>query len=393
MNNKEKFEKFLEEFKQTKLWQDMAATTENSPWHRESSVARHVEMILEEYDKVAHLRTERQQNLTRLCIIFHDTGKPKAAKSKTSESRGTYTSFGGHEAISARIWEDYAAENWNKWKQLKSTFQLKDTDIYLISWVIENHLPHDLDGMEQKVCDQLNSYIFEFGTLADVYFDQIISDQSGRISDAHEKNLAEVFEFIENIKTLTPDPRVDRYMHEMLTLDDDMPLLVVMVGASGSGKSTYSNNLEKQGFKYFSLDASRLAYGAMNGTKGSTSIDRYARAYAYCDKHRGPFRHFADRQFSDLIDAREHIIVDNTNVNYKARENYIKTAKAAGYRVSCALFPITRKTLLERQKSRKDKTIPIVAVMDQYNRISMPWIGSECNFIDVAMHNVDGHDA
>lgn len=387
------FKKFHEEFKATKLWSNMEATCENSPWHREANVAVHTQMILDHYEaNFAALRTPRQQALTLLSILFHDTGKPAAKKDKHTEERGHYQSFGGHEHISARIWEEYAVENWNKWKQLKKNFDLVDTDIYLIAWVIENHLPHNLNNERdlQNVRNQLNSAPFEYSELATVYYDQIISDQAGRISDSHAKNMAEVVEFIEGIKALEPEAHTAKAAVDAKSGDQDVPRLVVMVGASGSGKSTYSDKLEKKGYEYFSLDASRIKYAQENGVKGSNPIDVYGRAHAYCDKHRGPFRIYADRQYSDLIKARANIIVDNTNVSPKARGNYIGLAQKHGYEVVCALFPITRAELLKRQKVRKDKTVPIVAVLDQYKRIEMPWIGKECDSIDVAMTNVDG---
>jgi predicted kinase len=386
------FEKFRAEFKLSKLWQNMEATVENSHWHREANVAVHTEMILAHYNmNFAEHRTPRQRALTWLAILFHDTGKPAAKKDKHTEERGHYQSFGGHEQLSARLWEDYAVENWNKWKQLKASFDLKDTDIYLISWVIENHLPHNLDSDRsiKNIATQLHSEIFEFGELAQVYYDQIISDQAGRISDNHEKNMAEVQFFVERIQTTTHDPRVDSFIIQERRFSM-MPKLVLMVGASGSGKSTYCSVLESQGFKYFSLDASRIRYGQENGTKGSNPIDVYARAFAYCDKHRGPFRQYADREFSDLVKAGENIIIDNTNVNQKARENYSTYARENGYQIGCAMFPITKAKLLERQKARRDKTVPIVAVLDQYKRISMPWLGSECDEIFMSMGNVDG---
>jgi len=388
-----KFAKFHEDFKATKLWKDMEATCENSPWHREANVAVHTQMIIDHYlANFASQRTPRQQALTLLSILFHDTGKPGAKKSKHTEERGHYQSFGGHEHVSARLWEDYAVENWNKWKQLKPTFELKDTDIYLISWIIENHLPHRLDNPRdlQNLANMLNSEPFEYGELAVVYFDQIISDQAGRISDNQEKNMAEVQEFILGIQTTTPETITDRYVVEARRDDPAIPKLVLMVGASGSGKSTYSSKLEKEGYEYFSLDASRIKYAKDNGVKGSNPIDVYARAFAYCDKHRGPFRQYATRQFDDLLDAKENIIIDNTNVSRKARGDYIHAAKQHGYEIVCALFPITKSELLKRQKARKDKTVPIVAVLDQYKRIEMPWVGSECHRIDVSMGNVDG---
>ena len=386
-----KFQKFLDEFKVTKLWTDMEATCENSPWHRESSVSKHVEMILDHYfENFAQHRTDRQQALTFLSVVFHDTGKPSAAKTKTSESRGTYTSFGGHEHKSARLWEEYAVENWNKWKQLKKTFGLKDSDIYVISWIIENHLPHDLDTPEdlQHIRNQLDSEPFEFGELANVYYDQIISDQSGRISDDHEKNLAEVFAFVDGIKKLKANYSLKR--SNLQVLGCSAPKLYVLIGASGSGKSTYSDKKIKDGASYFSLDASRLSYAADNGVKGSNPVDAYGRAFAYCGKHRGPFRQYADRIFRDLVKSNVSIIVDNTNVSSDARGDYIYEAKKSGYDIVCVLFPITRKELAGRQKAPTDKCVPMVAVMDQYSRISMPWLGKETDYVELVMTNVDG---
>jgi predicted kinase len=387
-----KFKKFLEEFKESKLWQNMETTVENSPWHREANVAVHTQMILDHYEQnFIESRTPRQQAITLLSILFHDTGKPAARTQKTSETRGTYFGFGGHEAISARIWEDYAIENWNKWKQLKNTFGLVDTDIYVIAWIIENHLPHNFKSTDDfaNIAAQLRSAPFEGGALAESYFDQIICDQAGRIADNQEKNMAEVVEFVDEIRLHLAAAEIDALFVDAKDAEDQ-PIICILVGASGSGKSTYSDALRKQGYKYFSLDASRIEYAKENGVRGSNPIDVYGRAHAYCDKHRGPFRLYADRVFSDLVKAREDIIIDNTNVGRKARDNYSKFARKNGYKVVCAMFPITKSELLKRQKVRKDKTVPIVAVLDQYKRIAMPWISDECDAIDMVMSNVTG---
>jgi predicted kinase len=383
------FAKFHDEFKLTKLWQNMEATCENSPWHREANVAVHTQMIIDHYlNNFALHRTPRQQALTLLAILFHDTGKPAAKKDKHTEERGHYQSFGGHEAISARIWEDYAVENWNKWKQLKNTFGLKDTDIYVIGFIIENHLPHNLSHPStiEKLCKVLHSEQFEYGELAQVYYDQIISDQAGRISDAHAKNMAEVVDFVQGIQSFSEHTSSLPKFESL----PETPRLVVMIGASGSGKSTYSDELVKRGYEYVSLDDLRIKFAKENGVKGSNPIDVYGRAHAYCDKHRGPFRQYADRKYSDLVKAGANIVVDNTSVSKKARSNYVDFAKSNGYEILCTLFPITKSELLKRQKSRKDKTVPIVAVLDQYKRIELPWVGVECDILDIAMSNVDG---
>jgi predicted kinase len=384
------FEKFFGGFKTTKLWQDMEATCENSPWHREPSVAAHTQMIIDHYlTNFAQHRTPREQALTLLCILFHDTGKPLARKDKFTEERGNYKSFGGHEHISARIFEDYIVQNWTKWKKIKSTFGLDDSDMYLIMWVIENHLPHNFSHPSslQNIRDQLSSEMFEYGALQNVYFDQIICDQAGRISDNQEKNMQEVIDFVTGINALQPDQRLEWSFEH-----GDRRELIMMIGASGSGKSSYCNDRVSKGYEYISLDAMRIDFAFANDIRGTSEIDVYKKSYDYCDTHRSAFKNYTDKQYDICLKNYKNIIVDNTNVNRKSRDSYVMAAKARGYRVIMVLFPINKDKLIDRAKTRSDKQVPISAVLDQYNRISMPWINVKHDADDIVImsSNIDG---
>jgi predicted kinase len=370
----------------------MEATCENSPWHREANVAVHTEMILDHYlTTTAPSRSPRQQAITLLTILFHDTGKPAAKKDKHTEERGDYQSFGGHEHLSARIFEDYAVKNWAKWKNLRDTFELKETDLYVIMWIIENHLPHNFErpNDKQRICNQLHSEVFDNGDLANCFFDQLLSDQTGRISDAHEKNLREVVEFIEDIKSLVPDIN---YNAESPENDTNRRELVVMIGASGSGKSTYCDSLRAKGYAYISLDALRIEYGILDGCTGKNAIELYKNCFDYCDTHRSGFRHFSDKRYNQYLEQFQNIVVDNTNVNHKSRDGYVSEAKLRNYKVTMVLFPIDKDKLISRAKTRTDKQVPIFAVLDQYNRITMPWINlkHDAENIVVRTTNIDG---
>lgn len=377
----EKFKAFHKLFKTTKLWQDMEATCENSPWHREANVAVHTQMILDHYlNTAASKRTPRQQAITLMSILFHDTGKPWACTEKHSEKRGKYFSFGGHEQISSRIFENYAVQHWNKWNQIKDLFELKDTDFYIIQWIIQNHLPHDLSKPEdiQRLANHFSHPLWADEDLRECYFDQCLSDQTGRISDNHEANLWEVVEWIDLIRNCAPEE-----FHV-----PESPILSLLVGASGSGKSTTSNQLVADGYKYISLDALRIEFAASNGVIGEGAVETYKNAFDYCDKHRSMFNRFADVAFDKMLKDYDSIVVDNTNVNRKSRMGYGTKARASQYKLKAYLFPIERSELLNRANSRTDKNVPIVAVCDQYARTTMPWLGAEVDEVIIITSNI-----
>lgn len=386
------FKAFFEEFRDTEIWKAMDVS-EDSPWHREKNVQVHTEMVLDYYiNNFADKRTERHQAITLLSLLFHDTGKPACLKFIERENGDIHKSFRGHERASSRIWESYAASNWFRWKKLKYVFNLRDTDITLISWIIENHLPYRMqDDHMIRLADHLHSEMFDYGELRDAYYDHLISDQQGRISDHRERSTIEVEEFIQYVECLDVSERLSARDNEEF-LATNPPILNVMVGASGSGKSTYSNSLVAKDFEYFSLDACRIEFAKLGGITAKDEITMYSKAFDYCGVHRGPFSKFADRKYEDLVKQKKNIVVDNTNLNFMARSKFISHAKENGYYVVCSVFPLSLKKLLDRQKTRKDKTVPIGVVKSQYQNILIPWIGlktNECNAIETVAYNLD----
>lgn len=387
------FEKFFGAFKETKMWEDMLAETENSPWHRESSVAEHTRMVLDHYIKnIAEKRSKREQAITLLSLLFHDVGKPQARREVVQEDGSVRRRYPNHEKLSARMWESYASSNWFRWKKLKYEFNLMDSDITLISWIIENHLPFKMkDAHFPRLADHLHSEMFEFGDLKQTYFDHLLSDQHGRIADNSEKNIAEVVEFISYVECVEPSHTVSKeyVVHKE---GSGAPKLIVLVGASGSGKSTYSNELISRGYEYFSLDKCRIDYAVEAGIVARDPSTLYSKAYDYCGIHRGPFSKYADKTYESLIALKHDVIVDNTNVDFRARNKFIKHAVENGYFIKCVMFPLDIKKLMNRQKTRTDKTVPMAAVYDQYYRISVPWIGTEnneCDKVETAIGNLD----
>jgi len=371
-------------FKKTPQWALMAATRENSPWHREDSVAIHTEMVLEEFHKIcfdSDFITEREYNITAVAILFHDAGKPAARKEKETEERGKYSVFSGHESVSSRLFEDFYCANESMFAGV-----LVREDVHKVMWIIENHLPYQVKKSEkfQAIRDALEHNLDGMET---AFFNHLLSDSRGRMPDADYVKAGEVEEWCELVMSLDVSMMRDTV---------NKPTMYVLIGASGSGKSSFSKRLEKincfsnKPVHYFSLDACRLEYAEKMGEAGGENQkDQYRTAYQYCDTHRSMFRHWADTEFMIKLKQYQDIIIDNTNVSRKTRAMYTTEARKRGYRVVAVMFPITLAEVLKRQGARSDKYVPDEAVTRQYMGVQVPFVGTEVDSISVCWDNLE----
>jgi len=190
MNTIEKFNEFFLDFKQTNLWYAMANTHENSPWHREESVAVHTQMLIDYYTaNFFDHRTDKQRLLSMVSCLMHDVGKPMAEVKKFSEERGEYRAYHGHELMSARIWTDYAL---SKLQHGGKVLDFSLMDVANVALMIEHHVPFALKDKKKRknLKDAFFHRIGKDGHQA--WLDLLNSDQHGRISDDQEKKLDDV---------------------------------------------------------------------------------------------------------------------------------------------------------------------------------------------------------
>lgn len=378
MTDTTRFQTFLGEFQKTKLWSDMAACRENSPWHREDNVAEHTMMLYRFYrDNIMSSRSDRQQALTFLAMMFHDTGKPSAKVEKYREDRGNYFIFAGHEQVSARLWEDYAVTNWDFIHNIFTCLEF--ADIFKIGFIIENHLPFT-DANQKTLVKMRTALRYTLGPNEVSYFDCLESDQHGRISDNQEEKLKRYHEWraaFEKIQSEQLEP-----------ISENGKFLYVLVGASGSGKSTFTNgmNANTVPMGVFSLDTCRLEFAKskIENWEQLGDIEFYRQAFSVAIENQSEFNNFADKEFKCTLDKFDHVISDNTNMSRKSRHKWTVMAHSKGFKVVAILFPIDKVTLLERMKSRTDKRVPEEAVMRQWNQVSYPRIGDD---VDAVMVN------
>lgn len=357
------------------LWEPMVNTVENSPWHREDNVAVHTQMTINaafnHEEDLSSFFTDHDWAMIILTLAFHDVGKPVSEETKWSDNLGDYyRTYKGHEKVSARMWEDfYAAHS----KTLFNSFRITKEDFYVIAWMIENHLPYQLK--DKNKLRSLANTLDTFLPSRDIFYMVLMADCIGRDSDDHDTKIANVlnwiYEFDENYPKQGCEP-----------IGNTQQKLHVLIGASGSGKSSFKNDIlnHSHNIFFYSLDNLRIQYYLTYGDDGidvpSISDEKlYELAFDFCNEYRDDFKRYSDEMYRNMVNAKGDIILDNTNTSKKNRRFFIQEAKNRGYAVVAYLFPITKNELETRHLNRTDKQVPWNAVVRQYESLSMPSIG------------------
>ena len=349
------------------LFTTMDTIFENSPWHRETSVLIHTDMVVSNYiSLIQETVTPDKWLLGALSCAFHDVGKPAAEETMFSEERGEYRRYAGHEMISSRMWEDWATSNWGL---LSSTFpELTVRSVVQVGWIIQHHLPFSLKD-KNKVSRLVHTARDFIGD--SVFATCLEADCRGRISDDHQTKLQNTLQWIEDVLNNT------EYANR--ELPDTDKTCHILIGASGSGKSTHVGVLmdrAPRAIRIHSMDAMRLKlYG-----------EPYATAYQLSTED-NTFKSQVQQDFMDILRAGHDVIVDNTNVSVKSRGFYVQEARKKGYEIVATVFPVALNVVLGRQDTRPDKSVPREAVIRQYNSIQLPFYG-EVDYINVYGSNV-----
>jgi len=106
---------------------------------------------------------------------------------------------------------------------------------------------------------------------------------------------------------------------------ETQPKIIVMIGAPGSGKTTFAKKMwqENPSFKYLSSDALRAELFST-----------------------------LKRRLDHCLRRNESVIVDATSMNAKDRKDYVNAAKQFNARVVAYAFVCDKKTLIERNQKR-----------------------------------------
>lgn len=362
MNNKLKFiTLYFNVLRRDPMFLHMENTVEDSPWHREKNVLVHTDMVVANY--IANMNYSWVSLLGAFASAFHDVGKPAAEEERTNkETNVIYRRYAGHEMISSRMWENWAVLNF---QMLETEFGFSLRDIYIVGWVIQNHLPFSIKKPDKK--NRLRRTAAETIGI-DMFTMCLTADCFGRISDNHDDKKNDLQEWCSDLTF------GKGYREEVHIPAEGSPNCYVLIGAPGCGKSTWSTLNASNFVHYHSLDQIRLEQYSSD----------YAEAFRLSCEDK-EFTRTSQADFMEKIKTGESVCVDNTNVSAKRRAFYVDNARRKGYAVTAVLFLADLDTLIGRQSSRSDKTVPDDAVRRLYENLQLPFYG-EFDTVEVVMN-------
>lgn len=159
---------------------------------------------------------------------------------------------------------------------------------------------------------------------------------------------------------------------DLISQRGETPLLIMPVAASGAGKTTFTNKLVNEGFISFSPDDLRLAW---------YDPDDYDRACAL-SREDPKFDSRMHQEFISIIKTKKDIVLDRASVATKPRTFFLAEAHRHGYKSIAVLFPCKIVDLIARQKTRPDKSLSPMAVLNQNAALALPSYGE---FHDIMM--------
>jgi len=369
---------YIEHFKGTAAWARMCSTVEASPWHREANVGEHTLMVLDQYERrFAPTRLHHQNNIARIALLYHDVGKPAAEEVVHSEERGTYRRYAGHEQHSAVAF----TQAWLEDEQLRTI--LSPSDARTVRWIIEHHLSYGLKD-PQKVGAFRAATSRTLGVDQVTFFDCLRSDAAGRISDDHEEKLRKVEEWIEKFEVtpdLWPQPKKPYGSVKPGTA-------YLLIGPSGSGKSTWTKGQMRTCDRLVSMDQYRLEYlASVAGVQVQYTPEFYRQALDQATKDGKLFDDFMAVKIKNTFETCRlgggDAYIDNTNATRKSRARWVQEARNAGMEVVGVEFWNPLQTVLDRQATRSDKSVPLDRVRDQYFQQTCAWLGAEVDEVIV----------
>ncbi len=84
-------------------------------------------------------------------------------------------------------------------------------------------------------------------------------------------------------------------------------------------------------------------------------------------------RHREQLLFQACLEAKQRVVIDNTNSTARDRAKYIKAAKRAGFRITGYYFRSVLEECLKRNERRTDqKIIPFKGILATYNKLELP---------------------
>jgi len=332
-------------------------------WHNEENVWIHTQMVITEYDSIA------DNIVGYLACLVHDFGKPETHCERHDKKRVVYYNHATHNDLEA----------YNVLKQWQNNFkntELKITDLDINNIMIMKRWHLNIwnvnDNNKKKIFES-----FSNGIYLSIFLNVCLADSLGRIS---EKGMEmQQTNLIGNVNMLD----VDKYYCMKDYTEILKKNIIMLIGCSGSGKTTFYNTYKKPTTAYISLDKERL-YCYKKNNIVYTSIDTfkyvyinkmtdneiYNNAWEYCNKNKNVL---SKRMQSIYNKNYDEVVIDNTNLTTKSRRLTLRSLKnSIDYRMIANVWLPNKELLKARNKNRTDKSISEDVWTRQYNMFQFP---------------------
>ncbi len=134
------------------------------------------------------------------------------------------------------------------------------------------------------------------------------------------------------------------------------PILAVMVGISGSGKSTYANGLKT------SLNAQLVETDAIRLELTGSAEDQ---------SQNGRVFGVAKKRVRDYLSQGKNVIIDATSLSVKDRKDWIEIAKETSAEAR-AYFIDTPVDVCKAQNAKRSRKVPEWVIDKQANKLHTP---------------------
>ena len=317
--------------------------TNLNPFHIEGNIYTHTMMVYKQA-----ITRYPDDKLLHIACLLHDIGKPYVRAVVEDPTKGTRVRFFGHEGMS--VYKAIDILNSVNTKELNLT----DDDKILILNTIALHGEFFDAFLDSNSIAKMENK-FKSNTLLEYVQKHLICDHNGRMS-LHEHDSGNIESYKATVK---PDYITDTAYK---------PTIKLLVGPPCSGKSTYTDNINKDNkYTIISRDNELIQYGI-----DKFNDDNYSSIWKKLTiNDQDTIDNILNNKFNTAVKNKAHIIVDMTNMSKKSRRKWLGIKS---YYKEAIVFYTGYNELLIRNTNRAKtgKFIPEYVFTNMCKNFSLP---------------------